>query len=259
MKVITICQKKGGNGKSTSCQNLAAVFASRCERVLVIDLDEQGNTSSTMGIKEYTLTIDEVLGTGKAVIEKHGKGWHLAVGEWGFVEYLGTRGGLSGLTRQLDSEVGGHLVLKEALELLKDRYSYCFIDTSPSMNILTLNALCASDYAFIPLSSKYFSLKGLVQTVESIGKVKERLNKGLKIIGMGFVIHDGRSNLSEEVIGKVREEYGELVFKTVVPQDIKVEEAQIAGEAVASGYPGSRGAVAYRNLGEELFRRIEGR
>lgn len=256
MRVITVCQKKGGNGKSTSVQNLSAAFARRGKRVLAVDLDEQGNTSSTMGIGKGDLTVDEVLMGGKYILQ----GAKLPVWKHSGivcpVEYAGTRGGLSGVVRKLDGQRLGHRALADRIEKIEMRYDYCFIDTSPSMNILTLNALCTADYVFIPLSSKYFSLLGLVQTLESIEKVNKRLGLQVSVLGMGFVIHDGRSGLAREVIGKVREEYGSQVFESIVNQNIKIEEAQVRGRPIFSEWENDRGAVQYGQLAEEILERI---
>ncbi|ULQ59101.1 AAA family ATPase [Brucepastera parasyntrophica] len=251
MKIITICQKKGGNGKSTSCQNLAASFAAKGKRVLVVDLDEQGNTSSTMGILRKHLTVDAVLAGEEDILF----GAALPVWDGEGVCYLGTRGGLSGVMKYLDGETGGHLILKERLAVVRGQYDYCFIDTAPSMNILTLNALCASDGVFIPLSSKYFSLKGLVQTMESIEKVQKRLNEKLRVLGMAFVIHDGRSGLASEVIGKVKEEYGELVFQTIVNQNIRIEEVQVSGRSIIYADRSDRAAFRGRCGARRSMRR----
>ncbi len=258
MTVITICQKKGGNGKSTSCQNLSWEFARLGSKVLVIDLDEQGNTSSVMRIEEQSVTIDEVLAEGglnRRPLKR--------LSRWEMMDFLGTRGGLTGVARELDGETGGHQILKERLreiaegiEGIDEPYNYCFIDTSPSMNILTLNALCASDYVFIPLSSKYFSMEGLEQTMESIGKVQKRLNEGLKVLGMGFVIHDGRSVFAREMIELVREKYGELVCKTVINQNIKIEIAQYLNQTIQRYDRNNRGAIQYGEMAWELYERL---
>lgn len=253
MKTITICQRKGGNGKSTSCLNLAHAFALEGKKVLVIDLDDQKNTTSAIETKQAIHhTIDEVLlweavSMKDAVVETQWEGVTIAAGS----------AALSGAIRELDSEVGGHLVLKEELELVSSDFDYCLIDTSPSLNILVVNALCASEYVFIPLSSKYFSLQGLGQTLESIGKVQKRLHTGLKILGIAFVLYDGRSRLSREVVEKARETYPEYVCTSVINQNIKIEEAQVLKQSIFSYAETDRGAVQYRSLAQEVLSKIE--
>lgn len=252
MKTITICQRKGGNGKSTSCLNLAHAFALEGKKVLVIDLDDQKNTTSAIATDRITHTIDEVLlreevSMKEAVVKTTWEGVSIAAGSTA----------LSGAIRELDSEVGGHLVLKEELELVSSDYDYCLIDTSPSLNILVVNALCASEYVFIPLSSKYFSLQGLGQTLESVAKVQKRLHKGLRILGIAFVLYDGRSRLSREVVEKARGTYPEYVMENLIHQNIKIEEAQVSKQSIFSYASVDRGAGEYKKLAQEVLSRIE--
>jgi chromosome partitioning protein len=251
MKTITICQRKGGNGKSTSALNLAHAFALQGKKVLLIDLDEQKNTTSAIATKEVigdtveALLLNEdatVAGVSEATV-------------WEGVDLIAASGNLSGVIRELDEEIGSHRVLLEKLREAGG-YDLCLIDTSPSLNILVINALCASRWAFIPLSSKYFSLQGLGQTLEAIGKIQNRLNPALEILGMAFVIHDRRSRLAREVAAKAREVYGEQVCETMIGQNIKIEEAQVKKQSIVSYAPGDRGAEQYRALAAELAGRL---
>jgi chromosome partitioning protein len=251
MKTITICQRKGGNGKSTSALNLAHAFALQGKKVLLIDLDEQKNTTSAIAVKEPVQDTVEALllneDAAAAAVAKQTV--------WEGVDLIAASGNLSGVIRELDGEVGSHRVLWEKLQWV-DRYDLCLIDTSPSLNILVINALCASRWAFIPLSSKYFSLQGLGQTLEAVGKIRNRLNPGLEVLGMAFVIHDKRSRLAREVAAKAREAYGEQVCETTVGQNIKIEEAQVRKQSILDYAPGDRGAVQYRALAAELAVRL---
>lgn len=253
MTVITVGQRKGGNGKSTSSLNLAASFAEKGKKVLLIDLDDQRNSSSairTSGAARYTVE-DLLLRAGVRVKDA-------AVStEWAGVSLIASSSNLSGTIRELDGEVGSHLALKEKLAAAEE-FDLCLIDTSPSLNILVVNALCASKYLFIPLSSKFFSLQGLGQTLEAYEKVRARLNQELTIVGMAFVIHDGRSSLSREVAAKALAEYPELVCRTMVGQNIKIEEAQVARQSILSYAEGDRGAAQYRALADELLERMGG-
>jgi chromosome partitioning protein len=251
MTTITICQRKGGNGKSTSALNLAHAFAERGKRVLLIDLDDQRNTTSAIG------TLQPVQDTVEALLLNEGSTVR-EVAEptrWEGVDLVAASGNLSGVLRELEGDVGSHGVLEEKLRW-EEGYDLCLIDTSPSLNLLAVNALCASRWAFIPLSSKYFSLQGLGQTVEACRKVKERLNPCLEVLGMAFVIHDMRSTLAREVVAKAREEYPGYVLDTVIGQNIKIEEAQVRKESVISYVPRDRGAAQYRALAAELEGRI---
>lgn len=251
MITITVGLRKGGNGKSTSALNLAHAFARLGQRVLLVDLDEQKNSTSAIDVVgPIGHTVEELLlepgvGVAEAVVETR----------WPGVGLIAASGSLSGAIRELDGDVGSHLVLKEKLKMAVG-YDVCLIDTSPSLNILVVNALCASRWLLIPMSSRYFSLQGLGQTLEAFGKVKGRLNPELEVLGLAFVIHDGRSNLAREVVGKAREEYGELVCAGLVGQNIKIEEAQVARQSILEYAPGDRGAEQYAALAQELWQRI---
>lgn len=257
MTTITICQRKGGNGKSTSALNLAHAFARRGLRVLLIDLDDQKNTTSAIahGGRE-PVTVDRLLVDPDVPLADAA----MATG-WDGVSLIPASGNLSGAIRELDAEVGSHLVLREKLgsgNPETDRFDLCLIDTSPSLNILVVNALCASRYAFIPLSSRYFSLQGLGQTLESVRKVSSRLNPELSVLACAFVIHDRRSSLAREVVEKAREEYPALVCDTTVGVNIRIEEAQVVQKSIFDYAPDDRGAAQYESLAAELLGRLEG-
>jgi chromosome partitioning protein len=251
MRTITVCQRKGGNGKSTSALNLAHAFALQGKKVLLIDLDEQKNTTSAIATKGLIGdTAEALLLNEEATVAD--------VAEqtvWEGVDLIAASGNLSGVIRELDEEIGSHRVLLEKLREARG-YDLCLIDTSPSLNILVINALCASTRVFIPLSSTYFSLQGLGQTLEAIGKIQQRLNPCLKVLGMAFVIHDKRSRLAREVVAKAREAYGERVCDTLVGLNIKIEEAQVKRQSILGYAPGDRGAAQYRALAAELAVRL---
>lgn len=252
MTTITICQRKGGNGKSTSALNLAHAFALSGLRVLLIDLDDQKNTTSAIATHGAAVrTVEELL-----VDESVSARDVAASTAWDGVSLIPASASLSGAIRELDGEVGSHLVLKEKLSALDDAFDICLIDTSPSLNILVVNALCASRFVFIPLSSRYFSLQGLGQTLESVRKVSSRLNADLSVLGIAFVIHDGRSSLAKEVIEKARGEYPELVCNASVAQNIRIEEAQVVRKSIFEYAPQDRGSAQYRALADELLSRM---
>jgi len=250
MITITIGQRKGGNGKSTSALNLAHAFAQSGKRVLLIDLDDQKNATSAIAVQNppvhtvETLLLNPSITVADAAVPT----------TWENVSLIAASSSLSGTIRELDGEVGSHLVLKE--KLVNADFDLCLIDTSPSLNILVVNALCASDHLFIPMSSKFFSLQGLGQTLEAFKKVQARLNPALRVLGLAFVIHDGRSGLAKEVMAKAREEYPELVCSSWVGQNIKIEEAQVGRQSILSYAPADRGADQYRALAGELTHRM---
>jgi len=250
MTVITVGQRKGGNGKSTSSLNLAASFAEKGKKVLLIDLDDQKNSTSAIETAEVTtstvedLLLDASVSVASAAVPT----------TWEGVSLIPASSNLSGTIRELENEVGSHLVLKE--KLASADYDLCLIDTSPSLNILVINALVASRYLFIPLSSKFFSLQGLGQTLEAFEKVRSRLNPTLSILGLSFVIHDGRSSLAREVATKALEQYPDLVCSTMIAQNIRIEEAQVARQSILRYASGDRGAMQYRALASELLERM---
>ena len=250
MKTVAVVMRKGGNGKSTSSLNLAHAFAEMGKAVLLIDLDDQKNTTSAIRAREpASKTIEHLLSEVDTTVKD------VAVEtSWDGVSLIGASGNLSGVIRELEKDVGSHLVLKEKLE--NAPYDLCLIDTSPSLNILVVNALCAADYVFIPVSSKYFSLAGLEQTIEAYRKVQSRLNPALMIAGIGLVMHDRRSVLAREVVMKIQAQYPEYVLTAMIGQNIRIEEAQVQKASILRYAPRDRGAVQYRTLAEELARRI---
>lgn len=251
-KIITICQRKGGVGKSTSCLNLACVFAEMDLKVLIIDLDDQQNTTrSISAIVESVKTIEDLLLKDEVTLTE------VAVSTgWKNVWILPASSNLSGVVKYLDSEVGGHLILKEKISAGND-YDIILIDTSPSLNILVINALCASNFMFIPLSSKYLSLQGLTQTLSSFKKINSRLNPDIKLLGIAFVNHDKRNVLANEVVEQVITKYEKEVFKTIIGINIKIEEAQVKKESILDYASDDRGSLQYRELGKEILSRID--
>jgi len=251
MKVLTICQRKGGNGKSTSALNLAAAFALSGKRVLLIDMDDQRNTTSAIPTKEPAeYTVENLLFDKYTTLEDAAEKTL-----WEGVDIIAGSRNLSGAAAKLEQMPLGHKVLLANL-LSGWYYDLCIIDTSPSLNLLTINAMCASHGIFIPLSSNYFSLEGLAQTLEAYEKVRDGLRKDLKLYGAAFVIHDGRTRLACEVQGKVKQQYPDVLCEAVVGRNIKIEEAQVRGQSIFSYAPDDRGAVQYRALAAELEGRM---
>jgi chromosome partitioning protein len=250
-KIITICQRKGGVGKSTSCLNLACVFAELNLKVLIIDIDDQQNTTrSISAIVESDKNIEDLLLKDDVLLND------VAVTTgWKNVWILPSSSNLSGVVKHLDGEVGGHLILKEKLTD-NETFDIILIDTSPSLNILVINALCASEYMFIPLSSKYFSLQGLTQTLSSFKKINSRLNPDIKLLGIAFVNHDKRNVLANEVVEKVFTKYEKESFKTIIGVNIRIEEAQVKQDSILNYDPLDRGSLQYRKLGKEILERI---
>src|SRR5271157_3743376 len=251
MTTITICQRKGGVGKSTATLNLACVFGELGYKVLIIDLDDQQNTTKSISaIVESTNTIEDLLLKEEVKLKDA-----VVESSWKNVFILPASSNLSGVVKYLDGEVGGHLILKEKLN--DENFDFVLIDTSPSLNILVLNALCSSQYMFIPLSSKYLSLQGLKQTIDAFKKVAGRLNPDLKLLGIGFVNHDKRNVLANEVVEQVFNNFKDDALKTMIGINIKIEEAQVKKESILTYAPEDRGSEQYRDLGKEILERLE--
>ena len=251
MKVITICQRKGGNGKSTCALNLAHAYALSGKNVLLIDLDDQRNTTSAIATKRVSAyTVESLL------FDKYTTITDAAVQTmWAGVDLIAGSRNLSAAAATLDAMSQGHKKLLAKM-LSSFHYDLCIIDTSPSLNMLTINAMCASHGIFIPLSSNFFSLEGLAQTMEAYRKVQGGLRNNLQLYGAAFVIHDGRSRLACEVQEKVREQYPDLLCDTVISRNIKIEEAQVMKQSIFIYAPAGRGAVQYRALAAELEKRM---
>ena len=259
--IITIGQRKGGMGKSTAALNLAFVLALFGSKVLIIDLDDQQNTTNGVEMKGLEVGGERVEGKRIKTIEdlllKDDVALKDVVVEtnWQNVWILPSSSNLSGVVKHLDGELGGHLILKEKLEKNND-FDFVLIDTSPSLNILVINSLCASDYMFIPLSSKFFSMQGLKQTLGSFNKVINRLNPELKLLGIAFVNHDKRNVLANEVVEQTKNKYPEDLFKTTIGINIKIEEAQVKKQSILNYAPDDRGSKQYIQLGSEILERI---
>jgi chromosome partitioning protein len=252
MRVVTICQRKGGCGKSTAAVNLAHAFARfHGKKVLLVDTDDQRNATSCIPTRRPAAkTVESLLledgASAKDIAEPT---------RWDGVDLIAGSPGLSSAAAELGKHSGSHLRLRNALQ--PAGYDLCLIDTSPSLNLITVNALCASDGIFIPLISNYFSLQGLAQTIDAYRKVRNELHHSLKLYGIAFVNHYGRTRLANEVLAKVRERYPNEALATTVYTNIKVEEAQIAQQSVFDYAPTCRGAVQYRLLAEELAGRLD--
>jgi len=250
-RIITISQRKGGCGKTTSTLNLAHVLGEKGLKVLIIDLDDQCNTTSSIACeKESILTVDDLL-----LKENISLNDTALKTNYHNVSIVPASNKLSGALKYLADKETSYFILKEKLKTNKD-YDYILIDTSPSLSIFNMNAYCASDYVFIPLTSKYFALQGLNQTLEAVKRIKSKVNQALQILGIAFVIYDSRSNLSNEVVEKASIQYPSYIFDTKIGVNIKIEEAQINRMSILSYAPDDRGSEQYRSLGNEILERI---
>ena len=246
-KIIAIVNQKGGVGKTTSAVNLTAALHDQGKRVLLCDFDPQANPSSGMGISRrashtsYDVIINRIPAR-KAVVRT----------EWGDV--IPSSSALAGASVELIGMDRREFVLKEALESLKAEYDYIFIDCPPSLELLTLNGLCACEQILIPVQCEYYALEGLSDLMATMRAVKKRLNPNLSIFGVLLTMFDGRTNFSSQVAQEVRKHFPGKVFANVIPRNVRLAEAPSYGEPVTTYDRHSRGAIAYQAVAEEIIR-----
>ena len=250
--VLAVCNQKGGVGKTTSTINLGAALTEYGRRVLLVDFDPQGALSVGLGIQPhqldrtiYNVLMERAVGIEDVVMQT-------CVPE---MDLLPSNIDLSAAEVQLVSEVGREHTLVRTLRPVMDHYDYVLVDCQPSLGLLTVNALAAADGVLIPLECEFFSLRGVALLIDTIEKVKERLNPKLSITGILATMYDPRTLHSREVMARVVEAFGETVFDTVINRTVRFPETTVAGEPITRWAPTSAGAEAYRHLAREVIAR----
>jgi chromosome partitioning protein len=252
--VVAIANQKGGVGKSTTAINLGAGLALQGERILIIDLDPQGNTSSGLGIDRSSIEMStyDVLVDGAPVDDvlepTSVKGLHVVPAT---IE-------LAGAEIELVSMFSRETRLKQSLDAIGDDYDFVLIDCPPSLGLLTINGLAAANEVLIPIQCEYYALEGVSQLTRNIELVTGSLNPQLEVEGVVLTMFDGRTTLAADVVEQVRGHFGETAYKTVIPRTVRLSEAPSYGEPIEAYDDMSRGAIAYRELSRE-FRRRHGR
>lgn len=251
-RIYTLTNQKGGVGKTTSAVNLAACLAARMKSVLLVDVDSQANATSSLGFDKQQVkrsvyhTLIDRLPLPEIVQPTDFARLHLAP----------SSPELAGAVVEMVRMPSREHLLKQALAAVAGRYDYIFIDTPPSLGLLTVNALsAATDGVLIPVQCEYLALEGLGQLVQTIGLVRKSLNPQLRIAGLFMTMYDKRTNLSQQVVEEVRRHFPKETFNTIIPRSVRLSEAPSHGLPIINYDPTSYGAVAYQALADELLKR----
>ncbi len=252
-RIVAVANQKGGVGKTTTSVNLAAGLAQMGRRVLLVDMDPQGNATTGSGVELESgqPTIYEVLTGDRALSEivlyREPEGIHVAP----------ANSDLTAAEVALMERIGRERVLSKSIEPVAARYQHIIIDCPPALNVLTLNALTAAHGVLIPMQCEYYALEGLTALMGTIEEIRDSVNEGLEIEGLIRTMYDVRNNLSGEVSRQLHDYFGDKVFRTIVPRNVRVAEAPSFGQSVLCYDADSRGSLAYQGLAGEYVRRLE--
>ena len=245
-KTVAIVNQKGGVGKTTTCVNLAAALTEAGKKVLMVDFDPQSNSTSGMGVDKtvskgvYNVIIEDVPTTDALVHTKYG-------------DVLPSNKALAGAGIELIGMERREFLLKEAIGQVKDNYDFVFIDCPPSLELLTLNALCAADTILVPVQGEYFAREGLSDLMNTVRIVRRSLNPRLELEGVLLTMFDGRTNLALQVAEEVKHYFPGKVYSTVIPRNVRLSEAPSHGKPITAYDRSSRGAEAYKALAKEFL------
>ena len=250
-KIIAIINQKGGVGKSTTAINLSAALGEQEKQVLLIDLDPQGNSTSGLGVEKnelescvYNVLLDDIP-IEEVIIPDVCDG----------LDLVPATINLAGAEVELVSEIARENRLKDAVGPMRGKYDYIFIDCPPSLGLLTVNSLVAADKLIIPIQTEFYALEGVTKLLESMKRVKTRLNPTLDIFAILLTMYDGRTTLSRQVASEVRNYFGQQVFEIIIPRTVKLSEAPSYGIPITQYDPLGKGALSYVNLAKEVMQR----
>ena len=249
-KIIAVVNQKGGVGKTTTAVNLTAALTEAGKRVLMCDFDPQANATSGLGLDKrnlrhsiYDVIINDVPAKNAIVKTKFG-------------DVLPSTADLAGAGVELVTLPSPNYRLRDALDTVKDQYDLIFIDCPPSLELLTLNSLCAADGIMVPVQCEYYALEGLTDLMTTLRMVKKRLNPKLEIFGVALTMFDGRTNFSTQVAQEVRRHFPGKVYATVIPRNVRLAEAPSHGLPVSAYDKTSRGALAYKAMAQEIIEKL---
>ncbi|MEZ4322970.1 MAG: AAA family ATPase [Myxococcota bacterium] len=250
-RILSVSNQKGGVGKTTTTINLAAALAVAGQRVLVVDLDPQGNASSGLGYPRRDVT----MGIYDALLEYRDIASVLMPTALDGLQVIPASRDLVGAEVELVDEPNRERRLRKVLNHVREKYDWVLIDCPPSLGLLTINALVASDGVLIPLQAEYYAMEGLGELLRTIGMVRKSLNQDLEREGIVITMTDQRNRLCREVERQSREVFGDGIFTTTIPRNVRLGEAPSHGKSIVEYAPGSSGAQAYVDLADELVRR----
>ena len=250
-KIISVANQKGGVGKTTTAVNLASCLAEQGKKVLIVDSDPQGNTTTGLGIEKEMLacTIYDILVNGVAPINA------IIKTKYFDLDIIPSDMSLSGAEIELVGINKREFQLKEALNKVKDNYDFIIIDCPPSLGLVTINSLTATDSVIISIQCEYYALEGVMQLTNTINLVKRALNPELEIEGVVMTMFDGRTNLSIQVVDEVKKCFGKKVYRSVIPRNVRLSEAPSFGEPINVFDRTATGAIAYTSLAKEVIER----
>ena len=252
-KIISFSNQKGGVGKTTTCVNMAAYLATMGRKVLLVDIDPQGNATTGLGFSKSTLkkSVYQVLIEGEDCKE------NLLPTELATLTILPANIDLAGAEVELVAKKSREKILKGALDKVRGEFDYIFIDCPPSLGLLTINALTAADSVIIPIQSEYYALEGLSQLMNTISLVRQHLNRSLKVEGVALTMYDGRSLISKQIAAEIKKYFTKKLYEIVIPRNVRLAEAPSHGKPIVLHDPKCAGARAYAALTEEFILKTE--
>ena len=252
-KIVAIANQKGGVGKTTTCINLAASMAATKRKILVVDLDPQGNATMASGVDKYQVEATAY----DLLVEDTPFDEVVCRSTSGNYDLIAANGDVTAAEIKLMEVFAREVRLKNALESIRDNYDFIFIDCPPSLNLLTINAMAAADSVLVPMQCEYFALEGLTALMDTISKLAAVVNEDLKIEGLLRTMYDPRNRLSNEVSDQLKKHFGSKVYRTVIPRNVRLAEAPSHGKPAMYYDKYSAGAQAYLALAGEMLRREE--